>query len=121
MTAPRVPLNTFKLIAKTLVAGSNLMYREYDKDVSSIVINAQIANLTNTDQPLTVKLLKSGTLDISSNYVHLVKDVIIPPSESLNPFSGKVTLEKGDGLFFFAPVGTGVFDATVSILENAND
>lgn len=117
MTAPRVPLNTFKLIAQTLVSGSNQMYRETVKDVSSIIINTQIANLTNNYQPLTVKINKSGSL----NYITLVKDVIIPPSESLNPFSGKITLEKGDGLFFYAPAGSNILDATVSILENAND
>lgn len=115
--AAKVPLNTFRLIAQTLVSGSNLMYREPIKDVSSIIINSQVANLTNDYQSLTVKINKSGSL----NYVTLVKDVTIPPSESLNPFSGKITLEKNDGLYFYAPSGSNILDATVSILENAND
>jgi hypothetical protein len=115
--ATQIPLNTFKLIAKPLTSGSNEMYKETVKNVSSIIISSQIANLTNSDQALTVKLNKSGSID----YITLVKDVIIPPSESLNPFTGKIILEKGDGLYFYAPSGSSILDATVSILENAND
>jgi hypothetical protein len=115
MTAPRIPLNTFRLIALTLESGSNLIYQELVKDVSTIILSAQITNTTNADKTVTIQVEKASQTPIT-----LVKDATIPPSEALNPFVGKLVLEKGDALLFITDQDNAL-DTVVSVLENAND
>lgn len=110
----QIPLNTFKLVTDTLVSGSNLLYQETVNDVSSIILSIQVANTSVMMQRVSVKILKG----ITETYI--IKNAAIPPEEVLNPLSGKIVLEKGDGLIFETP-SSDVLDATVSILENAND
>lgn len=113
--AQQVPLNNFKLIAITLASGSNLIYQETVDNISAIILSSQITNITGSDQTVTVKVQKSG-----SNAVTLLKDATIPPAESLNPFAGKVVLEKNDALYYITPV-SGSLETVLSVLENAND
>ena len=58
MATPTLPLNKFRLIATTLASGSNLIYRE-NLDVASIVLSAQITNVTGSMQAASVKIQKS--------------------------------------------------------------
>lgn len=113
--AQQVPLNNFKLIAKTLVSGSNLIYQESVNNISAIILSSQITNVVGNDQQITVRIQKSG-----SNAVTLLKDATVPPSESLNPFAGKLVLEKGDALYYVTSVSASL-EAVLSVLENAND
>lgn len=110
----QIPLNTFKLLTDTLVAGDNILYQENVKDVSSIILSIQVANTSIVLQRVSVKILKGAT------ETFIIKNAAIPPEEVLNPLSGKIVLEKGDGLVFNTDTSN-VLDATVSILENAND
>lgn len=113
--AQTVPLNNFKLIAQTLDSGSNLIYQETVNNISAIILSSQITNITLSDKQVTVKVQKSG-----SSPVTLLKDATIPPSEALNPFSGKVVLEKNDALYYVTNI-SGSLETVLSILENAND
>lgn len=110
----QIPLNTFRLITDTLELGNNIVYQENVNDVSSIILSIQVANTSALTQRVSVKIQKGATTTF------IIKNAAIPPEEVLNPLSGKIVLEKGDGLIMEAFAG-GVLDATVSILENAND
>jgi hypothetical protein len=115
MTAPTVPLNTFKLVATKLNSGSNTIYQQLNNNVSAIVLSTQITNVSEVDQRTTVQIEKSGSLPVT-----LLKNAVIPPEESLNPFAGKVVLERYDKLVFIAQT-SGSLEAVLSVLENAND
>lgn len=110
-----VPLNQFKLVATTLNSGSNTIYQELIKNVSSIILSTQITNVSDTDQRVTVQIEKSGSVPIT-----LVRNALIPPEESLNPLAGKVVLERYDKLLFIAYQSSSL-EAILSVLENAND
>lgn len=112
--ATQIPLNTFKLVIQTLNAGATTIYQENVKNVSSIVLSAQISNTSNTLQRCSVKLQKGATS------VYIMKNAAIPAEEMLNPLAGKIVLEKGSA-FIVETDNSGVLDVQLSILENAND
>lgn len=113
MATPKIPLNTFKLFLSQLDSGSNIVYQENVLDVSAIILSLHVTNLTEEYQRATVKIEKSGSITT------LIKNAIIPPEEALNPFNGRVVLEKGNALIVETEV-SGSLDATLSMLENAN-
>ena len=110
-----LPLNKFRLLTSTLASGSNLIYRE-NIDASTIILSAQITNMTGTVQRVDVAIQKSG----SNAQTTLLRNAAIPPEESLNPLSGKVELERYDGLYFNTTI-SGSLQAVLSVLENANN
>lgn len=112
-----LPLNKFRLIATTLDSGSNLIYRE-NLDVASIVLSAQITNITGSMQSTSVKIQKSGSAEADS--IYLMKDANVPVNESLNPISGKIVLERYDG-FLITSTESGSLQVVLSVLENANN
>lgn len=111
-----LPLNKFRLVAKTLDSGSNLIYRE-NLDVASIVLSTQITNITGSIQSTSVKILKSGSVSYD-DAITLMKDALIPPGDSLNPIAGKIVLEKYDG-FVVTSTQSGSLQIVFSVLENA--
>ena len=114
MATANLPLNKFRLIAKKLNSGNNTIYQE-DLDVASIVLSCQITNMTGTTQVVTVLIEKN---DNTGSFTTLLKNASIPPNESLNPFGGKVVLERNDKLIFNTD-NTGTLETILSILENA--
>lgn len=116
MATNTLPLNKFRLIAKTLDSGSNIIYRE-NLDVASIVLSAQITNMTSSLMTTNVKILKSGSASIT-DAITLMKDALIPAGDSLNPISGKIVLEKYDG-FVVTSTESGSLQIVLSVLENA--
>jgi hypothetical protein len=115
MATNTLPLNKFRLLATTLSSGSNLIYSS-SLDISTIVLSALITNVSDTIQTASVKVQKSGSLTQTT----LVKDSYIPVTEALNPFSGKIVLERYDALYFESPT-TGTLEAVLSVLETANN
>jgi hypothetical protein len=115
MATNPIPLNKFRLLASTLVSGSNLIYSS-SLDVSTIVLSCQVTNKSAVTQYTTVLLTKSGSAEVFT----LMKDGAIPVSESLNPLAGKLVLEKGDTFYLTSRV-SGSLDAVLSVLENANN
>jgi hypothetical protein len=71
--------------------------------------------MTGTTQYVTVKIEK---IDEVGNPYTLVKDAPIPVKEALNPFTGKIVLERNDKLIFNT-TNTGTLEAVLSVLENA--
>jgi hypothetical protein len=114
MATNPLPINNFRSITSTLASGSNLIYQE-DLDISAILLSAAITNVTNTTQVVTVDVLKSGSLQGHS----LIYSASIPVGEALNPFPGKVILERNDSLVIKTPV-SGALHIVLSVLENAN-
>lgn len=110
----QIPLNTFVLVTETLSAGQNIVYQETVNDISAIVLSIQVCNTSAVLQRVGVKIQKGIT------QTYIIKNAAIPPEEVLNPLSGKIVLEQGDALIMETDTN-GVLDATVSILENAND
>jgi hypothetical protein len=116
MTAPRIPLNTFKLLANKLTSGSNQIYLG-TTDVSTIILSAQITNVSEEDHRVSARIEKTLGSPFS---VTILNNGLVPPNESLNPLSGKVVLEKGDRLVFITDTDN-VFESILSVLENANN
>jgi hypothetical protein len=114
MATSTLPLNKFRLIGTKLNSGDNTIYQE-SLDVATIILSCQISNMTGTTQFVTVKIEK---IDDIGNPFTLVKDAPIPPNEALNPFTGKVVLEKNDKLIF-TTANTGTLESVLSVLENA--
>lgn len=110
-----VPINRFRVITKTLDSGSNTVYQE-NIDVSAILLSAAVTNVTSSLQRVDVLVQKSGS--VSPTY--LLYNSPIPVGESLNPFPGKVIIEKNDALIMKTPA-SGTLHVVVSILENATD
>jgi hypothetical protein len=113
-----IPLNKFKLVAKKLVSGDNTIYQETVKDLTAIVLSAQVSNVSGSTQQLTVKIEKdnNGTPEL----VTLLASASIPINDALNPLTGKLVLEKTDKLIFNASANNAL-EAVLSVLENANE
>ena len=116
MATSTLPLNKFRLITSSLATGNNTIYRE-DLDVASIVLSAQITNLTNQTYKVSV-LIQKG---VGGGYTTLAHSASIPPEESFNPISGKIVLERNDGFIVYTPAPAGSLDLVLSVLENANN
>lgn len=110
-----VPINRFRVITKTLVSGSNTIYQE-NLDIATILLSAAVTNVTSSMQSVSVQVLKSGSV----NPTYLLYNSPIPVGEALNPFPGKVILEKSDSLVM-ETTSSGSLQVVLSILENAND
>ena len=115
MATATIPLNRFRLLTTTLNSGYNLIYSS-SLDVSTIILSSQITNVTGSGatQIVSVSLQKSG----SSGYITLLNSGSIPANESLNPFAGKMVLEKYDGLYMSTQY-SGSLHVVLSVLENA--
>jgi hypothetical protein len=111
-----LPLNKFRLITTSLTSGSNIIYQE-DLDVSTIILSAQVTNVAATTKRVTVGIIKSG---YTGNTITLLNNAAIPTEESLNPFGGKLVLERNDKLVMTTNE-SGVLDVILSVLENANN
>jgi hypothetical protein len=111
--ADTIPLNKFRLLTKTLASGSNLIYSS-SLDVATILLSAQITNISSSNQTVSVQIQKSGSISFTS----LMNNGVVPSNESLNPLSGKVVLEKYDGFYMSTPI-SGSLHVILSVLENA--
>ena len=123
-----IPLNTFK--TKTSIIGSNTSSTVYVAPigVTSIVLMAQVANITTQTQYVTFSHHRNlpvladaqGNGGQPSNITtELVKEFPIPPSDSGSMTSGKMIIESLDSIRCYA-TNTGTCKLTLSILETAN-
>ena len=115
MAVAKLPLNKFRVITTTLASGSTTIYQE-DEDLATILLSAAITNVTGSTQNVTVQVQKSGSVVASS----LLYNAYIPVGESLNPFPGKVILERNDALIMKTSQ-SGSLEVVLSVLENANN
>ena len=123
-----IPLNTFK--TKTAVLGSSSGKNEYvaPVGVTSIILMAQVANITTQTQ--TLNFLHSRNRPIlqdaqgnggqSTGTTFLVKNFEIPPGDAASVLTGKLIIESFDSIRAYS-VNSGTLQLTLSILESANE
>ena len=108
-----VALNTFKTVTEAVTDTSTVVYTA-PVGVSSIVLMAQIANITETSGEVTF------IYDDDSSLTELIKDYSIPGRDAASALTGKLVLESGHKIRVFANEND-KFKLTLSILESANE
>lgn len=110
-----IPLNTFKTVTADLTTATANVYTA-PNGVTSIVLMAQVTNVTSSTANTTVSHVES-TGSISTE---LVKDFDIPGNDAAGVVTGKLVIETGDKISASAGANSAL-KLTLSILETAND
>lgn len=110
------PLNTFLSVTGSLTTSSALLYST-TASVSTIVLSAAVANVSQNTQYFGMHITKSG----SAAPVYIVSGSGLAKGESMNPLPGKIILQKGDGFYATATTGSGNIHVILSLLETAID
>jgi hypothetical protein len=124
-----IPLNTFK--TKTAVLGSNSTSTVYTAPVgvTSIVLMAQVANISTTTQTLNFVHHRNRPVlaDAQGNGAQaanvdspLVQNFQVPASDAASVLTGKLIIESLDSIRAYSGT-TGTLQLTLSILETANE
>jgi hypothetical protein len=124
-----IPLNTFK--TKTAVLGSNSTSTVYTAPVgvTSIVLMAQVANLTTQTQTLNFVHHRNRPVlqDAQGNGAQsanidspLVRNFLVPSGDAASVLSGKLIIESLDSIRAYSGT-TGTLQLVLSILETANE
>lgn len=124
-----IPLNTFK--TKTYLLNSNSTQTVYTAPVgvTSIVLMAQISNISTTTQVVTVAHHRNLPIladaqgfgaQPANTDSYLVKDFPIPENDAASVLSGKLIIETLDSIRASA-VNSGTCQLVLSILETANE
>jgi hypothetical protein len=133
-----IPLNTFK--TKTTLLTTATTAELYNTSsvttiytapvgVTSIVLMAQISNISNENQTVTVAHWRNKTvLQDAQGYGFqagrtpsiLVRDFIVPPNDAASVLTGKLIIEELDSIRAYAS-STGTCQVVLSILETANE
>jgi hypothetical protein len=124
-----IPLNTFK--TKTAVLGSNSTSTVYTAPVgvTSIILMAQVANLTTQTQtlnfvhhrnrPILADAQGNGRQDANIDSP-LVRNFLVPAGDAASVLSGKLIIESLDSIRAYSG-NTGTLQLVLSILETANE
>lgn len=133
-----IPLNTFKTKTSILTTGTTAtLYQTQSTTtiytapvgVTSIVLMAQISNISDENQTVTVAHWRNKTvLQDAQGYGYqagrtpsiLVKDFVIPPNDAASVLTGKLIIEELDSIRAYAS-STGTCQVVLSILETANE
>lgn len=111
--ATPLPLNTFRTVTATVETTLTSVYTTPD-GVSTVVLGAQCANVTDTATTVTFIHSKDGT------DTELLKDFDLPANDAVNLVSGKLVLESGSVVKI--QTGTNLScKLTLSILETSNE
>lgn len=124
-----IPLNTFK--TKTFLLNDISTQTVYTAPigVTSIVLMAQIANISTLTQTVNVLHYRNIPIlaDAQGNGAqagnvtsHLVKDFSIPANDAASILTGKLIIETLDSIRASA-LSSGTCQLVLSILETAND
>jgi hypothetical protein len=109
-----IALNVFKTKTAELTTTNTSIYTA-PAGKSSIILMAQIANITNTVGTVTISHFFSGT----STTTELLKNFSIPGNDAASAVTGKLVLEEGHELKVQASADN-KFKITLSILESVN-
>jgi hypothetical protein len=124
-----IPLNKF--VTKTTMLGSNTSSTVYTAPigVTSIVLMAQISNITTTTQyvsfahhrnrPVLADAQGNGAQPGNTDS-YLVKDFAIPDGDAASILTGKLIIESLDSIRASAGT-TGTLQLVLSVLETANN
>jgi hypothetical protein len=105
-------INVFKTYTASLTANTSTV-SSTPPGYTSIVLLAQISNITN------------NTISVTSNFVRagvptsIVKNGLIPKNDAMNIISGKLILQTGDTMTANASVA-GAAQMIISIIESVN-
>ena len=108
-----IPLNSFKTVTSVLTDTMTDVYTA-PAGVSSIVLTAQIANVTASAGTATVAHVDGATV------TELIKNYDIPGNDAASATTGKLVLEAGQKIRAAANANN-VMKLTLSILESANE
>lgn len=124
----QLPLNTFLTKTTVLTTSTTASVYTCPIGVTSIVLMAQLANLSTTTQAVSFAHYRFRTVlpdaqgfggqpgDTTSL---LVNNFLIPPGDAGVPLSGKMIVEELDSIRAFAE-NSGTVQLTLSILQTAN-
>lgn len=108
------PLNVFKTVTYSVTTTNQVVYTA-PVGFTSIILMAQVANITASDETVTF-----SHFDTSSTVeTELVKDFIIPANDAGSLLTGKLVLETGDSIKASAGANS-TLKLTISILESLN-
>ena len=124
-----IPLNTFK--TKTSLLTTNTTSTAYTAPigVTSIVLMAQVANISTSTQNVTFKHYRNRRIlrdaqglgeQPGNTESILVKDFAIPANDSASVITGKLIIEELDSIRAYA-LTSGTCQLVLSILETANE
>jgi hypothetical protein len=108
-----VALNTFRTVTATLSTTFETIYTT-PLEVSSIILMAQITNVTSTAGTVTF------AHDDGVQATELLKDFAIPGNDAVAAVTGKLVLESGEQVRVSANQNN-KFKIVLSILESANE
>lgn len=110
-----IPLNEFKTVAADL-GTSNITLYQAPAGVTTIVLMAQISNITDSASNVSVWTVNSA----SSIATELVKNFDVPPYDAVSVTVGKLVVPTGDQVIIQAG-DANTLKATFSILETSNE
>jgi hypothetical protein len=123
-----IPLNTFKTKTATLTTNTTATIYTAPIGVTSIILMAQVANLTTVTQTVSFSHYRNLPVlpDSQGNgaqpgqtLTELAKNFYVPPNDASNVLSGKLIIESLDSIRASAGAD-GALKITLSVLETAN-
>jgi hypothetical protein len=97
-TQIKIPLNKFRSKFITLSAGGGMTHvYETPQNVATIIIAAQMSNITSFDRTVSVGVSSTGTADnLTPGVYYLVKNFPIPANDARSVISGRIVLQGAD-------------------------
>jgi hypothetical protein len=124
-----IPLNTFKTKTALLTSNSTASVYTAPIGVTSIVLMAQIANISTQTQflnfshyrnfPVLADAQGFGAQPANTESL-LVKDFPVPPNDAASILTGKLIIESLDSIRAYT-LTSGTCQIVLSILETANE
>ena len=123
-----IPLNTFKTKTAILTTVTSTAVYTAPIGVTSIVLMAQVANITTDTHIVTFGHYRNLPVlaDSQGNgaqsggvFSELIKDFYVPGNDAASMITGKMVIESLDSVRAYASVPT-TLKLTMSILETAN-
>jgi hypothetical protein len=108
------PINVFKTVTAEVTDSSETIYTA-PLGNTTVVLMAQVANITTDSGEVTFMHFNSGT----NTNTELLKGFTIPGNDATSVITGKLILEQGDGIKIFASENE-KFKITLSLLESLN-
>lgn len=108
------PLNVFRTVTAEVTTDDEIIYTTPTGN-TSIVLMAQVANITST--PATVSFAHFN--DITNISTELVKDLEIPGNDATSVITGKLIVEQGSSVRIQGSADN-TFKLTMSVLESLN-
>lgn len=124
----QLPLNTFKTKTQVLTTVTNSTVYTAPIGVTSIVLMAQIANLTTATHTISfihhrrlpvLQDAQGNGAQLANVDSYLLKNFGVPPSDAASPLSGKMIIESLDSIRAYASADNSL-QLVLSILETAN-